>query len=136
MLSIKGKQNYLDQDPEVIELMTEGVLKKTDTGWSITYEESNLTGLDGVTTSFLVESERVTLTREGPLNSQMVFEVGVCHESLYQMELGALMIAVRATKVSYELSEDGGTIDLTYGIEIEKTAVGEIDYHLEIRPAV
>ena len=46
-----------------------------------------------------------------------------------------MMITVCATKVSYDLSEDGGTVDLTYRIEIEQTAAGVIDYHLEVRPA-
>ena len=29
----------------------------------------------------------------------------------------------------YALSEQGGTVDLSYGIEIEQTAAGTIDYH-------
>jgi uncharacterized beta-barrel protein YwiB (DUF1934 family) len=65
----------------------------------------------------------------------MVFVPGYNHESLYQMEFGAMMITVCATKVNYDLSEDGGTVDLTYRIEIEQTAAGVIDYHLEVRPA-
>jgi uncharacterized beta-barrel protein YwiB (DUF1934 family) len=133
VLSIRGQQNYLEQDPEVIELVTEGSLVRVDNGWEISYEESDLTGLKGVTTIFLVEQDRITLTRKGPLNSQMVFQKGVLHESLYQMEFGALMIAVCATRVSYDLSRSGGTIDLTYGIDIENTAAGVIEYHLDIK---
>jgi uncharacterized beta-barrel protein YwiB (DUF1934 family) len=133
VLSIRGQQNYQDQDPEVIELVTEGNLIRLDNGWKVSYEESDLTGLAGVTTVFEVTSDTVTLTRTGALNSQMVFQKGVLHESLYQMEFGALMIAVCATRVSYDLTERGGTIDLTYGIDIENTAAGIIEYHLDIK---
>jgi uncharacterized beta-barrel protein YwiB (DUF1934 family) len=133
VLSIRGQQNYLDQDPEVIELVTEGNLTRLENGWKISYEESDLTGLAGVTTVFEVEPDSITLTRTGPLNSQMVFRKGVLHESLYQMEFGALMIAVCATRVSYDLTQQGGTIDLTYGIDIENTAAGIIEYHLDIK---
>ena len=133
VLSIRGQQNYQDQDPEVIELVTEGNLIRLDNGWKVSYEESDLTGLAGVTTVFEVASDTVTLTRTGALNSQMVFQKGVLHESLYQMEFGALMIAVCATRVSYDLTERGGTIDLTYGIDIENTAAGIIEYHLDIK---
>jgi uncharacterized beta-barrel protein YwiB (DUF1934 family) len=49
------------------------------------------------------------------------------------MEFGALMITVCATRVSYDLTEAGGTIDLTYGIDIENTAAGVIEYHLDIK---
>lgn len=133
VLSIRGQQNYLDQDPEVIELVTEGTLFRRGSGWEISYEESDLTGLSGVTTIFRVEPGCITLTRKGPLTSEMVFQKGVLHESLYQMEFGALMITVCATNVSYDLTEAGGTIDLTYGIDIENTAAGVIEYHLDIK---
>lgn len=132
MLSICGRQNYIDQEPEVVELVTEGIMKKKETGWEICYKESDLTGMDGVSTSFLVESEKITLTRTGALTSQMVFRVGVPHESLYNMGFGALLITVNATKIQFSLSESGGSVDLSYGISIEQSAAGSIDYHLEI----
>lgn len=133
MLSICGRQSYLDQEPDVIELVTEGVLEQKGDGWALTYEESELTGLKGVTTTFYVEPGTVTLDRVGPLKSRMVFQEGVYHESLYQMEFGALMITVCATKVSYDIGEEGGTIDLTYGIDIEQSTAGVIEYHLDIK---
>ena len=133
LLSICGKQNYPGQEPDTIELVTEGLLETTETGWLLTYEESDLTGLQGVTTTFQVEPGVITLTRKGPLNSQMVFQENVPHESLYQMEFGALMITVCASQVSYDITEKGGTIDLFYGIEIEQSAAGFIEYHLDIK---
>ena len=136
LLSICGKQHYLDQEPEGIELVTEGLLEKTGSGWNLTYEESDLTGLRGVTTTFAVEPGKITLTRKGPLSSQMIFQEGVYHESLYQMEFGALMITVCASKIRYDISENGGFIDLTYAIDIEQSAAGMIDYHLDIKTKV
>ena len=75
----------------------------------------------------------ITLTRKGPLNSQMVFREGVFHESLYQMEFGAMMITVCANRVDFEISEQGGVIDLTYAIDIENATAGFIEYHLDIK---
>ncbi len=132
MLSICGKQSYMDQEPEIIELVTEGTLEQTETGWEIVYQESDLTGLAGVTTSFLVEREKITLTRTGPLKSQMVFQQGIPHDSLYQMEFGALLLTVCAKKIDYVLSAQGGTVDLSYSIEIEQSSAGIIDYHLDV----
>ena len=133
VLSIQGRQTYADQEPDTIELTTDGTMDYVDGGWNITYEESALTGQEGVTTTFRVEPGKVTLTREGKLSSQMVFEEGQCHDSLYQMDFGALMLTVKATRVYYDLVEDGGTIDLVYSIDIENSAAGVIDYHLDIR---
>ena len=132
MLSLRGQQDYLDQEPEIISLITEGTLEKREDGWLISYQESELTGLEGVTTTFLVESEQVTLTRTGKLNSQMIFRKGVPHRSLYQMDFGALMITVCATSLTWDVSEYGGVVDLAYSIEIEQTAMGVVTYHLDI----
>ncbi len=133
MLRIQGRQIYADQEPDVIELETEGTMEFRDGGWEIVYEESELTGLSGVFTTFRIEQGKVTLSRSGKLNSQMVFQQGVVHQSLYQMEFGTLMISVKATNLFFDITPDGGTIDLIYDIEIENSAAGVIEYHLDIR---
>ena len=133
VLSIRGRQSYAGQEPEVIELVTDGTMEFTKGGWDISYEESALTGLKGVTTIFRVEPGKVILTRSGALNSQMVFQEGIAHDSLYQMAFGALMLTVKATNVFYDIVPDGGVIDLVYHINIENTEAGVIDYHLDIR---
>ena len=133
VLTICGKQFYDEQEPEVIELVTEGTLEPIDGGWEICYEESNLTGMEGVTTTFRIEKDQITLTRTGRLQSQMVFRVGVLHQSLYQMEFGALMITVCATSIQWDVTDNGGTVDLTYGIDIEQSAGGVVEYHLDIQ---
>ena len=133
VLSIRGRQKYPEQEPEEIELVTDGTMEFRDGGWDISYEESELTGLAGVTTTFRVEPGKVTLDRKGALKSRMVFQENVPHESLYQMPFGALMLTVKATFVYYDIVPEGGVIDLSYHIDIENTAAGVIDYHLDIR---
>lgn len=132
-LSLRGRQTYVGQEPEVIELVTEGTMEFRDGGWDIVYEESALTGLEGVTTTFRVVPGKVVLSRTGSLHSKMVFQEGISHDSLYQMPFGALMLTVKATRVFFDIVPDGGTIDLTYQIHIENSDAGEIDYHLDIR---
>lgn len=133
VLSVCGKQSYMDQEPDTIELVTEGTLEATDDGWKLCYAESDLTGLAGVNTTFQISGNTVTLERTGKLNSTMVFHEGECHDSLYQMEFGALMLTVCATRVEANITEQGGTIDLVYNISVEHSAAGVINYHLDIR---
>ena len=133
ILSIRGTQIYPEQEPEVIELVTEGALTETDGGWDLCYEESPLTGLEGVTTCFQIRGDAITLTRTGKLHSEMVFKENMVHESLYHVEFGALMLTVCASRVDYKISADGGIVDLAYSIDIEQSTAGQIEYHLEIR---
>lgn len=134
MLSICGRQAYMDQEPDVIELITEGTMEFCDGGWNICYEESDLTGLAGVVTTFRVEHDKIKLSRTGRLSSEMVFQEGISHSSLYQMDFGALQITVCATRIFAQLGEGAGMIDLVYNIDIEQSATGTVDYHLEISP--
>ncbi len=134
MLSLRGQQDYGESEPEVISLITDGILEKMPDGWCISYAESDLTGMEGVFTSFYVRSSGITLTRSGKLSSQMVFEPGKPHASLYEMPFGALMITVSATRIRTDVGEYGGTVDLEYKIDIEQTAMGVVTYHLDIAP--
>ena len=132
VLSLRGTQSYEGQEPDVIELVTEGTMELRDGGWDISYEESELTGLAGVTTTFRVEPGRVILERKGNLRSRMVFEKDVPHDSLYQMAFGTLMITVCAKHLYFDIVPDGGMIDLIYSIDIENSQAGTVDYHLDI----
>ena len=110
VLSICGKQYYPDQEPEIIELVTDGTLEYRDGGWDICYEETELTGMAGVTTTFRLELGTVILERTGKLRSQMIFQQGIPHDSLYQMEFGALMLTVCAQLIEASISEQGGKV--------------------------
>lgn len=135
ILNIRGIQRYEGQEQDTIELVTEGFMERIEGGWELSYEESDLTGLAGVTTVFRVEAGQITLRRSGKLNSQMIFREGVPHESLYQMEFGTLLMTVCAQKIECELHENGGYVDLVYSIQIEHSAAGLVEYHLDVRTA-
>lgn len=135
-LSIQGKQFYDGQEPDVIELVTDGTLEQQGKAWVIGYDETELTGMAGVHTEFRIGPKGISLVRNGKLDSRMIFREGKRHESLYRMDFGALMIAVEGKKIQAELTQDGGTVDLSYLIEIEQSAQGVVEYHLDVRPQV
>ena len=72
VISIKGMQKYEGALPDVIELVTEGRLARDGESYTLSYQESELTGLEGTTTRVHIDGGRVTLLREGNTNSQMV----------------------------------------------------------------
>ena len=133
LLTIEGRQYYDGQTPDVIELTTEGTMEFCNGGWDISYEESEMTGMAGVTTTLRVEPDTVKLIRSGAVRWEMVFQKGVNHQSLYQMDVGAMMLTVCARQIDVQLTERGGIVDLVYDIEIENCAAGMVEYHLDIR---
>ena len=75
----------------------------------LSYVESEMTGLEGVVTSFQIEDRKtVTLRRSGKVNAEMVFDRRQAHESLYDVGFGAMMISVVTEDMTVLLNEHGG----------------------------
>ena len=95
IISIRGVQSLEPGEEDVMELVTQGVLRQEEgEGFSLSYLESELTGLEGTTTTFRIAPDRITLRREGTLNSEMIFQEGQKHVSLYETPYGGLMLGV------------------------------------------
>lgn len=134
LLTITGTQRFQDEQPETTKLVTEGEMQLDGETVTLSYEETELTGLAGTHTAFTIEKDSVTLTRTGAVTSKMTFVVGQEHHSLYDMGFGALMIAVRAEKIHSNIRENGGTLQVAYTIVIEEETAGKIEYRIQARP--
>ena len=132
-LTVRGEQYYDGVDPDATELMTEGTLRMTEEGLKFWYEESELTGMEGTTTTFEVRGGRVSLTRAGKVNSQMVFEEGKQHTSLYETPFGELSIDIQTSKLLHNLTERGGLMEIKYSIAVEHTVTGRNCFKVQVR---
>ena len=52
IISIRGVQTLEEGQEDVMELVTQGILRQEEGELSLTYLESELTGLEGTTTTF------------------------------------------------------------------------------------
>ena len=133
IVSIRGRQDLGDGQNESIELVTEGRLAQGDQGYTLSYQESELTGLEGTQTTFQIEDGRVTLLREGEFNSQMVFEQGRRHLSMYNTPYGALAVGINTRRMKVELAGLEGRIEITYAIEIDHAVAGENCFKIDVK---
>jgi len=134
VLSIRGEQTTEDEAPEVVELVTEGILTRGgEAQYTLRYEESELTGLEGTRTTIQVQPECVTILREGQVNSQMIFEEGRRHLSMYDTPYGALALGVNTRRMKVELGEGGGDIEIDYAIEIDHAVAGEHIFRIHVK---
>ena len=133
LLSIRGEQYFDGIDPDETELMTEGTMALTEDGMVLSYEESELTGMEGTTTTFEVKGPRVTLIRSGAVNSQMVFEEGRQHTSLYETPFGELSVDIQTSELKHNLSERGGLMEIKYSIAVEHTVTGRNCFKIRVR---
>ena len=134
IISIKGKQLYAESSPDEIELVTAGTLKRDSRGgFTVSYQESELTGLEGTTTKLHIHGGKVTLLREGNINSQMVFEEGRRHLSMYETPYGELSIGVNTRRMRSTLGEAGGDLEIDYAIEIDNLVAGQNLFRMNVK---
>ena len=136
IISIKGVQSSPEQEGETIELVTEGRLESDgESGFTLSYQESEVTGMEGTLTTFQIEKDRVTLLRLGEFNSQMVFEQGRRHVSLYHTPYGSLSVGVNTREMSSRMDERGGAIRIAYDVEIDHALTGTNTFEISVREA-
>ena len=133
LMSIRGEQYFDGVDPDATELMTEGTMELTAEGMTLTYEESALTGMEGTTTTFQVRGPQVILTRDGGVNSQMIFEEGRQHTSLYETPFGELTVDIQTSRLRHNLTEQGGLMEIRYSIAVDHTATGRNVFKIRVR---
>ena len=134
LLTIRAEQHYEDMEPDSMELMTEGTLVRTGEGWLVlSYQESELTGLEGTTTTFEIRGPQVILTRTGGVNSQMVFEEGRQHTSLYETPFGELAVDIQTSRLRHSLTDRGGLMDLRYSISVDHSVTGRNAFKIRVR---
>ncbi|HWP80114.1 MAG TPA: DUF1934 domain-containing protein [Candidatus Acidoferrum sp.] len=118
-ISIKGRQFFEGGDDEV-ELITDGMFGREGTDYVISYDETEMTGMQGAKTTIRVTKDNtVTLHRSGGGGAAMVFEPGRRSQCHYEMESGAgLMMTVGPARVINRLSKAGGSLFVDYKLEV------------------
>lgn len=136
IISIQGTQLNEDGE-ETVEFVTDGWMEDDGAeGYRVSYEETELTGMTGTVTTFCVQPGRIAMLRTGTLNSEMVFEEGQKHVSLYETPYGSLTIGVLAKRVRAGLDSQGGDMDIRYEVELDNTLIGENTFLIRVRQPV
>ncbi len=133
LITIKGLQNYEDQEEDRVELVTRGSFYLKNDDYYITYKESELTGLGSTTTTVKIEPERVTVLRFGETRSHMVFEEGQKHISYYDTAAGALTVGISTKRIQNRLNARGGRLMIDYAMEINHSLTGENAFDISVR---
>ena len=135
VISIKGMQKYEGTPPDIVELVTEGRLSRDGESYTLSYQESELTGLGGTLTTIQVDGAQVTLMRVGEFNSQMVFQEGRRHLSMYNTPYGAMAIGVHTLHLLADLDGQGGRIEVDYTIEVDHAMAGRNVFRISVKEA-
>lgn len=108
----------LDKD-EVIEVVTPGKFHLGESEFKAVYEESEISGMDGTTTTLVIKDDVLVLEREGSTSTRMEFKKGEDVISLYNTPYGMMNINISTKELDIDMDEDGGVIYTKYVLGVE-----------------
>ncbi len=135
LISISTLQSYEGCDPNRVELVTQGTL--VDHGsknYDLTYYDT-LSGEIGTKNTFQITPKRVTLLRSGDIFSQMIFQEGLRHHSLYTTPQGDMDLGIAASSVYSTIDSAGGKLEIDYTIDINHMLTGQSSFRIDVRQA-
>ena len=132
-ISIKGSPVFADNDDDSFELMTDGEYMRENGVSTFSYVESELTGLNGLLTTFNVEPDRVVLRRGGGINGDMIFSEKQKHHFMYETPFGSITMGIDTHSIKKNMREDGGSLEIRYDIEVDNISVSQNLFTVDIR---
>lgn len=137
MLKIIGKQVNQDNEEDVLEFMTEGKFYEKNGALYLMYQESELSGMEGCTTSLKIKDGMIRMRRFGeaiPMDTVIEFEKGRRFEGYYDTPFGAVELEVLTNDIINNLAyEEGkGTLNIDYHISLRGLTEGRSKLDIEI----
>lgn len=123
-----------DETPETYELTTEGRLEETEEGISLSYDESELSGMKGTHTTILVGDKLVMLKRKGLNKMTLSFEKGKRLSSKYLTPYGEFDMEVLTNAIENSLDQSGrGKLVIHYHLVVKGLSKTENRLEIQVR---
>lgn len=118
VVALKSIQRDINGEDTVIELVSSGEYhEKNDTKY-IMYQESEVTGMEGVHTTIKVKPHSVVLIRNGKVAMRNEYVLGETHQTVYRTPFGELHMAVKTHELSSNIQDGVGTLHLGYDVSV------------------
>jgi len=133
MISIKGTPLPTEDENEAFELMTDGEYMHEGGVSTFSYIESELTGVNGLLTTFNVEPDRVVLSRAGGTTGDMIFSENQKHHFLYDTPFGSILMGIDTHSINEDMRDDGGSLEICYDVEVDNVSVSRNLFQINIK---
>ena len=120
-------------DKEPISVITPGNFYIKDKTYYARYEETEISGMKGTTTTLKIKSDELVLMRKGTTNAKMQFSKDLKNVSMYDTPYGTLQIQTNTTDIDIDMDENGGKACVTYNMDIAGQRVPTTNLKIEIK---
>ncbi|SHE86628.1 DUF1934 domain-containing protein [Alkalibacter saccharofermentans] len=134
-ISITGRTKHSEGKEDVIELVTEGEMYRKSTSDYIIYDETEVSGLEGTTTTLQIDKGKMSIIRLGSTNSHMIFEKGRKNFNTYATPYGDMTMSVYTHKldVDYDNEDMPTDIHINYNVEIQGLMSSDNELNIHVK---
>lgn len=115
LISVWSKQ---EDDNDAVEVVTPGKFYKEGCTYYAVYDETEISGMEGTTTTIQINEDSLLLIREGTTSAKMKFKNDEQCVSLYNTPYGMLELTIETKNLEINIDDCGGEIFINYDIGI------------------
>lgn len=114
-----------ESEENSVDFITDGSYFCENGVYTMSYMESNVTGMEGTQTTISFLPEEAVIDREGAITSRMVLRKGITNKILYETPFGSAHMEINTLGVVQNFSDAGGTAEINYIIGIQHRSFTE-----------
>ncbi len=123
----------LGEEEDSLDFVTDGLYSYADGVASLSYLESEVTGLEGTRTSVKVSPDKVVVNRDGLVMSRMVFTPGQRSAFQYDTPIGTATMQMDTHRITQRFDERGGEMEIDYVLGLEHAVISRNRFRLNVR---
>ena len=101
-------------EKEKIEVVTVGEFSINGDEFIATYDETEISVMEGTKTTLKIKGDKVVLHREGTTSTKMEFQKNNTQVALYNTPYGMLELKTSTKELDLDVNEKGGNISIKY----------------------
>lgn len=118
IITVSSRQINEENNDENVEVVTPGNFFKKEEKYYAVYEETEISGMKGTTTTLKIEDNKLSLIRIGSTSSKMEFDEKKENVSMYTTPYGTLQLKIKTSDLDVDVDDDGGDITVNYDLSI------------------
>lgn len=132
LISIHSIHCVDHEDEDCMDFTTDGLFSFDNGVSTLSYMESEVTGLEGTRTSLMIMPDEVVVDRDGYIMSRMIFKEGAKNSFLYNTPYGTATMGIDTRKIRHSFNENGGSMEIDYVMDMEHAIVTRNRFCLKV----
>ncbi len=130
IISVSSKQT---DEEESIEVVTPGNFYKKNGSYYAVYKETELSGMEGTTTTLKIKQDKFSLIRIGSTSTRMDFDENKKNVSMYKTPYGTIDLGIETNSLNVNVDEQGGNVLINYKISTVGQALKNTELKINIK---